>query len=101
MNAQLKFDCSALIQRGYVIFGVGETDDDARQEAEQWLDADSSRDEGDNNGDLAVVPCTRALMEAVQKFGGDLSWASPNGRDDDGICLPEEVREAELADEDE
>lgn len=29
----IDFECSALIQRGYAIFGVGETEDKASEEA--------------------------------------------------------------------
>lgn len=89
----IDFDCSALIQRGYAIFGVGETEDEAREEANEWLDPDSDRSEGTNYGDLAMVPCTRKLMEEVRASGGDLTWFAPNGRDDDGICLLEEMPE--------
>lgn len=91
MKPTLQFDCNAIIQRGYAIFGVGETEDDALEDAEQWLDKDSDRSYGTNHGDLASVPCTRALMERVLAEG-TLTWSAP-GRDDDGICLTEELED--------
>jgi len=87
----LDFDCYALIQRGYCVLGVGETEDEAYKDAEEWLDPDSGHAEGPNYGDLALVHCTRKLMDEVQNSGGDLTWYAPNGQDDDGICLLEEL----------
>lgn len=86
----MDFPCFALIQRGYVIYGVGDTESAAREDAEQWLD-DSDRTEGGNHGDLAVVLCSKKLADTVRESGGDVVWVAPLGRDDDGICLPEEL----------
>lgn len=102
--ANLNFDCYAVIQRGYAVFGVGENEAEAWADADQWLDAGpfgeyeqeryekiESRAIGKNHGDLALVPCTRALMEYV-KANGTTTWAS-DGREDSGIGLPEEFGE--------
>ena len=88
---ELEFPCSAIIQRGYCVFGVGETPSEAIADAASWLECElTDEDFGQNDGDLAIVDCTRRLMERVRESGGDLAW---KGSERDGIYLPEEESE--------
>lgn len=92
MNKKLIFDHYAVIQNGYAIFGVGETEEEAREDAAQWLDdsKESLKQESGIDGGICCVNCTKSLHDAV-KENGTLTWADHN----DGICLPKELQEAE------
>lgn len=92
-----EFTHHALIQYGYVAFGIGETAEDAREDARQWLGLPSEADEAEvtslhsnlTDGALYIVPCTRAFAEKVRKDGGDLVMRDLGG----GIGLREEDTE--------
>jgi len=92
----------ALIQRGYAIFGVGETPDEARADAAQWLDGDDERglsghdvamavaesgNIGGVDGELVVLQCTAALIEYVREHG----TTTYHFTDDGILCLKGEV----------
>lgn len=75
----------AVEQTGYAIYGVGETQEEATQDALPWLDdVDSYEDleevlEGTDHGrgfsgDLRWAMITPALYKAVKEDGGDLPY---------------------------
>ena len=91
----------ALIQIGHCIMGVGASEQDARDDAAQWMDGGEEEAEkvenfsstqamrhSCNDGDLAIVPCTLALFEKVQT-SGTCTFEEKDGV----ICLPEEADE--------
>ena len=87
----------AVIQIGHAIFGVGETEADAIEDAREWVD------DGDNLedalavphaavvGDMIVVECSKALHDKVKADGTVLY--EELGRD--AICLPSEIDDDE------
>ncbi len=65
-----------------VIYGVGQTADEAWTDAEEWLtDAitDAAEESGDWKAGLAVVEATAALMQQAQDSGGDIRWTEIDG----------------------
>ncbi len=98
----MEFTHSALVQLGHVVFGVGSTEQEAREDAAEWLEADEEYTgekivdavpcyvRGNHaEGDLVVICCTAALVESVLAHGGNLVWETLPG----GICLPSELEE--------
>lgn len=64
-----------------VIFGVGDTEEDAWAEAKEWIGKGSSLD------GLEIFPCTPALAALVQEGGGDITF----GKLSDGrLCAANE-----------
>lgn len=87
----------ALIQSGYAIFGVGETVEDARADAAQWLDggtdaaSEAAVERGlhgkfREDGALVIVPCSNALAAHVREHG-TTTYSECDGK----ICLPAET----------
>jgi hypothetical protein len=85
----------ALYQSGYAVFGVGETEDQARSNALQWLDnpEDAKTAElltgpghSEVHGVLYVRQCTDRLAMAVQGSGGNLPFIL---KDDGVLDLPD------------
>lgn len=86
----------AVEQIGYVIHGIGKTQEEATEDAVRWLDeygdSDELREELEENqykslfiGDLRWVRITPALYDAVEEDGGDIphvqiDWDFPNQR---------------------
>jgi hypothetical protein len=65
-----------------VIYGVGNTADEAWTDAEEWLtDAitDAAFDGGDWKKRCAAVEATAALMQQAQDSGGDIRWTEIEG----------------------
>lgn len=72
----MKFYSFCVIQKGYAIFGIGDTEEEAIKDAKVWLE----RDEEDlkdlpsypvaNIGELTIIPCTDELFGFIQD-GGD------------------------------
>jgi len=68
----------ALYQSGHVVYGVGSSEAEARENAREWLDvpedADSAElltgNHGETEGDLYVRRCTDRLYQAV--LDGDM-----------------------------
>lgn len=78
----------ALIQNGYAIFGVGNTEDEACENAREWLEnPDEAIARAKENeivapyGEFFIAPITDELAEKVEIVGGDVTFF-PN---DDGI----------------
>lgn len=99
ITTAIEFTHYALIQTGHCVFGVGVTEDEARESAAEWLDG--GEDEANRvpefdgmpalrrstvDGDLAIVPCTEEFAVHVEAHG-TTTWAET----DDGICLPSEL----------
>lgn len=64
------------------IFGVGETEEAAWADAEQFLDHSGEDEEGDDpldDGSPWCAPATAALIAEVQAKGGRISWGRMNG----------------------
>lgn len=86
----------AVIQLGYAVYGVGETEEAAEQDARQWLDDGLDDDleiggppnRSSVEGDICLVECTQALMLKVQTDGGDIRY---DINDEGKACLPEEI----------
>ena len=65
-----------------VIYGVGQTADEAWTDAEEWLtDAitDAAVEGGDWKKGCAAVEATAALMQQAQDSGGDIRWTEIDG----------------------
>ena len=65
-----------------VIYGVGQTADEAWTDAEEWVAdaiADAAEEGGDWKAGLAIVEATAALMQEVAESGGDLRWTEVEG----------------------
>jgi hypothetical protein len=70
--SNIQFTHYALIQVGHAIYGVGETEDDARDDARQWLDDADDADLDEpvrTDGSICCVPCSQALYLHVKEFG--------------------------------
>jgi len=52
------------------IYGTGSTEADAIAAAHEWID---------NPEDLDVYPASAALLERVERTGGDIAWYHING----------------------
>lgn len=91
----MKFSHYAVIQTGYCIFGTGVTEDDALENAREWVDDAENLESQivDNyqavDGDLIVVECTEALHDLVQE-SGTCTFENVSKTE---ICLPEECAE--------
>lgn len=70
----------AVYQQGFAIFGVGETEQAALVDAQEWADGPISLGTPGVPGDMVVMPCTDDLAEMVPRWGGDL----PVQEDDQG-----------------
>ena len=65
----------AVMQLGYVIYGVGETPDQAIEDAMEWADdIDITPFHEAAHGDMVVVEITAALYNAVNEIGGDICF---------------------------
>lgn len=86
--SNIEFTHYALIQVGHAIFGVGETEDDARDNAREWLDSHDAADldePANVDGSICCVPCTKALYDRVMENGTCTFGQSRNG-----VFLPSE-----------
>jgi hypothetical protein len=101
ITSPLEFTHCALIQNGYAVYGVGETEEECRDDASKWLEGGkAAADHVDafasmsamryrtEHGGLAIVPCTAAFHDYVRQHG-TTTWEES----DDGICLPSELAE--------
>lgn len=85
----------AIIQKGYAIFGIGDTLEAAYRDAKEWTDDDLPElDEipSDTNmhGEMFWAEITPALAAAVEGSGGDIVYGElPDGT----LCTPEEEDE--------
>jgi hypothetical protein len=86
----------AVLQYGYAFCGVGETADDAVDDAAEWLDggreqalsADWLTQRGGVHGKLYLVDVTPALAARIKCDGGQVGCEElPDGT----FCLPEEL----------
>lgn len=84
----------AVVQIGYAIFGVGETPDEAQDDAREWLDdpCDDMDEDSQIIGNLATVECTKKLHDYVVK-NGTTTWSCIDGNELNGICMPDEIEE--------
>jgi len=66
----------AVIQLGYLVFGVGSSAEEAIADAKQWVDGDLELidERSAVDGDLIVVECTKALHDEVEERGGDVVY---------------------------
>ena len=80
----------AIVQKGYAIFGIGATRDEAIDDAREWLEEPFGDDIPNHTGvigDMFCARCTQALADAVRNRGGAIAWSEKS----DGIlCLPVE-----------
>lgn len=82
--------------RGHLIWGIGSTEDEAREAAKDWLSQESEclpekeleelrkaglSDEADSRyplekavEELVIIPATKRLIELVKEEGGDIAW---------------------------
>jgi len=76
----------AIYQSGYCIIGVGQTPDEARAHAREWLadpdavlaaclERDHTGARGDTTGVVYLRPCTERLCDEVEANGGELRYA--------------------------
>lgn len=85
----------AVEQHGYAVFGVGETVQQAKADAAQWLDHDAREALADvtwnarpNDGEMRLARVTPALATAVHARGGMLAY----GQLADGtLCTEDEA----------
>ncbi len=68
---------SYILHDGNLIYGYGSTEEAAEQEAERCLAQAGLTLTG--LGVTYTTPASAALVEAVQKIGGDLSWRIHDG----------------------
>lgn len=68
----------AIVQYGFAIYGVGQTESAAWEDAAEWLDDDTlgedTTDQPRVHGEIYCLPATAALIEAVNTLGGDVSF---------------------------
>lgn len=76
----MKYNHFCVIQKGYAIFGIGDTEEKAMDDAKHWLGNDDKDLLWDclpsypaaNIGELTILPCTDELYGFIQD-GGDLT----------------------------
>lgn len=74
----------AVIQIGYVAYGVGCTEQEAISNAREYMTGDEEEIDFRhkyfaNVGDLVVVQCTDAFADAFDREGGDFLYEIQNG----------------------
>lgn len=86
MSESIKGDHYCIIQPNFAIFGVGRTEDEAWDSAEEWAD---TTDENWKQS-FEVKPCTKQVFDYVNKSGTPDDWELSNGV----VALPHELVEA-------
>jgi len=83
----------AVYQVGYAVYGVGETEQAALEDAVEWIEGVSSAEDvaallvpehEAANGGFVLVDITDAAAKAVAEHGGDITFGDMNG----ALCLP-------------
>jgi hypothetical protein len=68
----------AVIQIGYTCYGIGDTADDAIENAQEWLDEKTTNipeySKSLNDGDLCVIECTDEYANAVNGGNADAGY---------------------------
>jgi CRISPR/Cas system-associated protein endoribonuclease Cas2 len=81
---------SAVYQYGYVIFGIGNTEEEAIEDAKLYAEEFEIQENRPNDGDMILIEISEALFNKVKEFGGDVKIE----KDEDGVYkLPEEIEE--------
>ena len=83
MSESIKGDHYCIIQPNFAIFGVGRTEDEAWDSAEEWAD---TTDENWKQS-FEVKPCTKQVFDYVNKSGTPDDWELLNGV----VAMPEEI----------
>lgn len=86
MSESIKGDHYCIIQPNFAIFGVGRTEEEAWNSAEEWAD---TTDENWKQS-FEVKPCTKQVFDYVNKSGTPDDWELSNGV----VALPHELVEA-------
>ncbi len=92
--------CYAVVQAGVAVFGVGETLDEARQDARDNSDENAAAlhapfvspvsgaySDAETHSEFVAVACTRRFLDHAREFGGDARWERFEG----GIDIAPEV----------
>ena len=85
VEESVKGDHYCIIQPKFAIFGVGRTEDEAWNDAEEWAD---TTDENWKNS-FEVKPCTKSVYDYVNSNGTPDDWEEKDGV----IAMPEEIAE--------
>lgn len=85
MSESIKGDHYCIIQPNFAIFGVGRTEDEAWNSAEEWAD---TTDENWKQS-FEVKPCTKQVFDYVNKAGTPDEWELSDGV----VALPNELVE--------